>query len=460
MDTNKKENVLMQKINIIGAGLAGCETAWQLANNGFNVTLYEMKPVKFTPAHKYNGFAELVCSNSLKAARVDSAAGLLKEEMRILGSLVVEAAWENSVSAGGALAVDRNAFSDYITQKIKTHPLISVVEQEVSEIDTSSDTITIIASGPLTSDSLTKAMGEDILNGKYLSFYDAAAPIVSFDSVDMNTAFIASRYGKDASGEVSDADGDYINCPMNKEEYEIFYNALVGATAVELKDFEKVAGKDDYKVYEGCMPIEVMAKRGADTMRYGPLKPVGLTDPRTGRRPWAVVQLRKENEQGSMYNIVGFQTNLKFPEQKRVFSLIPGLQNAEFVRFGVMHRNTFIDSPRLLNKDLSLKSSPNIYFAGQITGMEGYCESAACGIYVGVNISRKLMDKPMLSLSNYTMLGALVNYITDETVTNFQPMGSNMGVLPPLEQKIRDKKLRYKALAERGLEAFNKEILM
>lgn len=446
----------MKNIKIIGAGLAGCECAWQLANNGVKVTLCEMKPVKFTPAHKYQGFAELVCSNSLKAARVDSAAGLLKEEMRLLGSLVVEAALETSVAAGGALAVDREAFSDYITSKINSHENITVVEGEVTDINLD-EAITVVASGPLTSDALTGAVGS-LLGGEYLSFYDAAAPIVDFESVDMNTAFIASRYGKDASGEVSDSEGDYINCPMNKEEYELFYNALVQAQAVPLKAFEKIEGKDDFKVYEGCMPIEVMAKRGADTMRYGPLKPVGLTDPRTGRRPWAVVQLRKENQQGSMYNIVGFQTNLKFGEQKRVFSLIPGLQNAEFVRYGVMHRNTFIDSPRLLNKDLSLKTQPNLYFAGQITGVEGYCESAASGIYVGINILRKLQEKPLLSLSNVTMLGSLINYITDETVKNFQPMGANMGVLPPLEEKIRDKKERYKTLANRGIEVFKKEI--
>ncbi len=447
-----------KEIEIIGAGLAGCEVAFTLANAGFRVNLHEMKPTKRTPAHSYDGFAELVCSNSLKAARLDSAAGMLKEEMRRLGSVVMEAAEHTAVAAGGALAVNRTDFSDYITNRIKAHPFINCIEGEVESIDyTNPNKIYVIASGPLTSDSLSSSIAK-LINAEYLSFYDAAAPIVLADTVDRSVAFTASRYNKDASGEVSEAEGDYINCPMNKEQYTAFYEALVAASPVPLKEWEKgdkdLPLEEEYKVYQGCMPIEVMAKRGMDTMRYGPLKPVGLTDPATGRRPWAVVQLRKENKAGSMYNLVGFQTNLRFPEQKRVFSMIPGLENAEFVRFGVMHRNTFIDSPRLLNKDLALKAQPNVYFAGQITGVEGYCESAASGIYVGTNIARSLKGEIPLRLSNLTMLGALIGYITDETVTNFQPMGCNMGVLPPLDQKIRDKKLRYKAIAERGLAAF------
>lgn len=427
-------------VNVIGAGLAGCEAAYQLANNDIKVKLYEMKPHKFSPAHTYSGFGELVCSNSLKASRLESAAGLLKAEMRAFGSLILESAEKNAVPAGGALAVERELFSDYITEKIKTHPNITVIDGEVTEIPT--DEYTVIATGPLTSDGLAESI-KKLLNSNSLSFYDAAAPIVTASSIDMSIAFMASRYDK--------GDDDYINCPMNKEEYEFFLNELQNAESVALKEFEK----QDFKVYEGCMPIEVMAKRGSDTIRFGPLKPVGLRDPRTGHRPWAVVQLRKENIDGSMYNIVGFQTNLKFAEQKRVFSMIPGLANAEFIRYGVMHRNTFIDSPRLLDNKFMLKSNENIYFAGQITGVEGYTESAASGIFVGYNLSRIIKGLEHITLPRVCMLGALSHYISDNTVINFQPMGSNMGILPELPERVRDKKLKYKMLSDRSMEALN-----
>lgn len=428
----------MNKVTVIGAGLAGCEAAWQLSNAGISVDLYEMKPKKYSPAHKYQGFAELVCSNSLKASRLDSAAGLLKEEMRILGSLIVPCAYETSVAAGGALAVDRTAFSDLVTEKIKSRENINIIYDELKEIPEGN---VIIATGPLTSDDLADSISG--ICGSYLSFFDAAAPIVSFDSLDKNLVFFASRYGR--------GDDDYINCPMNKEEYLEFYNALVSAESAELKEHDR----EFFKVYEGCMPIEVLAKRGEDTMRFGPLKPVGLTDPRTGKRPYAVVQLRKENNEGTMYNLVGFQTNLKFGEQKRVFSLITGLKDAEFLRYGVMHRNSFINSPKLLNSDFSMKEYKNIFFAGQITGVEGYIESAASGIMAGINMARRLDGKETLTLPKETMIGALSAYISDESVRDFQPMGCNMGILPPLETNIRDKKLKYQTLAERSLNSLN-----
>lgn len=426
-------------VKVIGAGLAGCEAARQLANAGISVGLYEMKPQKFTPAHKYKGFAELVCSNSLKAERIDSAAGMLKEEMRRLGSVTMECAALSKVSAGGALAVDREKFSDLVTERIRNHPLISVIEQEVTEIP---DGDVIIATGPLTSDGLAQSIKK--LCGEYLYFHDAAAPIVTYESLDKDKVFFASRYGK--------GEADYINCPMDKEEYLRFYNELINAESAPLHDFDKEHfGKDNFKVYEGCMPIEVLGKRGEDTMRFGPLKPVGLTDPRTGKRPYAVVQLRAENSAGTLYNIVGFQTNLKFGEQKRVFSLITGLENAEFVRYGVMHRNTFINSPKLLNEQFNMRSRENLYFAGQMTGVEGYIESAASGIFAGLSMARRLQGKPAVSLPNTTMLGALSKYISDPTVEKFQPMGCNMGILPELPQRIRDKKLKYQAIADRGL---------
>lgn len=424
----------MKKFTVIGAGLAGCEAAWQIAEAGYEVTLLEMKPEKFSPAHKNKNFAELVCSNSLKAARIDSAAGLLKEEMARLGSLTVPVARNCAVPAGGALAVDRNEFSQTVTDMINSHPNITVENKLVEEISPDDDEILIVATGPLTEGKL----GEEIqkLCGDYLSFYDAAAPIVTADSVDMQKAFGASRY--DRGG-----DDDYINCPFNKAEYEAFIEELINAEGAVVHDFD---------VYEGCMPIEKLAKRGLDAPRFGPMKPVGLVDPNTGHRPWACVQLRRENSKGTMFNLVGFQTNLKFGEQKRVFSMIPGLENAEFVRYGVMHRNSFLNSPKLLNADFSLRSNPNIFFAGQITGVEGYMESAASGIMAGINAVRRAEGEEPLVLSEYNMIGALSQYISDESVTNFQPMGANFGILPPIEPKIRDKRERYTALANRALE--------
>ncbi len=430
----------MDKITVIGAGLAGCEAANTIANMGVNVDLVEMKPIKHSPAHKTDNFAELVCSNSLKAARVDSAAGLLKEEMRKFGSVCLKAADNSGVAAGGALAVDRNLFSQYITNSIKSNDRITVINDVVGSLP--QDRIVVVATGPLTDDGLAQNI-KDYCETDSLSFYDAAAPIVTKDSIDFSVAFSASRYEDDTS------QGDYINCPMNKEEYEIFYNELINAESAIVHDFD---------VYEGCMPVEVLAKRGIDSIRFGPLKPVGLKDPRTGHRPWAVVQLRKENSEGTMFNLVGFQTNLKFGEQKRVFSLIPGLNNAEFVRYGVMHRNTFINSPKLLNRDLSLKKNKNIFFAGQLSGVEGYMESASSGIIAGINAVKKLKGEKPLILPNFTMIGALLNYITDESVTNFQPMGANFGILPPLETHIRDKRERYMALSCRSLEFYDKEM--
>lgn len=425
-------------IKVIGAGLAGCEAAWQIANRGIAVELYEMKPNKKTPAHHSNDFAELVCSNSLKAARVASAAGLLKEEMRNLNSLLLSCADKCSVSAGGALAVNRDDFSAMVTEKIKSHPNITVIEQEINELPT--DGICVIATGPLTSDTLADNIKEKF--GGALSFFDAAAPIVTAESIDFESAFFASRYDK-GSGD------DYINCPMNKEEYELFHTELVNAERAPLKDFDV----QNPKVYEGCMPIEVMAQRGADTIRFGPMKPVGLRDPKTGHRPWAVLQLRKENNEGTLYNLVGFQTNLKFPEQKRVFSLIPALKNAEFVRYGVMHRNTFINSPQLLNSDFSLKENKSIFFAGQITGVEGYMESGCSGLMAGINAARLYKGIDTVTLPEFTMIGSLSAYISNPTVTNFQPMGANIGILPQLDEKIRDKKLKAEKHAERSLAA-------
>lgn len=430
------------KVKVIGAGLAGCEAAWTLANADIEVELYEMKPHKKSPAHSIDGFAELVCSNSLKAARVESAAGLLKEEMRRLGSICMDTAAVCSVAAGGALAVDRHIFSKLITEKIKTHKNITVIEGEVTEIPKGD--YVVIATGPLTDGSLA----EDIkrhFGTDYLSFFDAAAPIVTADSIDMSKAFKAARYGK--------GDDDYINCPFNKAEYEQFHNEIINAESAPLKDFDK-----PLTVYEGCMPIEILCKRGLDAARFGPMKPVGLVDPNTDHRPWAVVQLRAENKQANMYNLVGFQTNLKFPEQKRVFSMIPGLENAEFVRYGVMHRNSFLDSPRLLNSDFSCKDYPNLYFCGQISGVEGYMESASSGIIAAKSIVAKMMGKDIISFPNYTMLGALTGYISDSSVKNFQPMGANFGIIPALQEKIKDKRERYAALSRRALDWYDKNI--
>lgn len=431
------------RANVIGAGLAGCEAAYQLAKRGIKVKLYEMKPVKRTPAHKSDLFAELVCSNSLKAARVASAAGMLKEEMRMLDSLLMKCADKCTVPAGGALAVDRDIFSNLVTEEIKNNPNIEIINEEIDTLDF--DDPTVIATGPLTSDVLSNAISEKF--GTSLSFFDAAAPIVKAESVDMTSAFFASRYGK------GDGD-DYINCPMNKAEYEVFYNELINAERAPLHDFDV----NNPKVYEGCMPVEVMAQRGVDTLRFGPMKPVGLTDPATGHRPWAVLQLRRENSKGTMYNLVGFQTNLKFPEQKRVFGLIPALKNADFCRYGVMHRNTFINSPTLLNGDYSLKNNNSLFFAGQITGVEGYMESASSGLMAGINCARFIKGKTTVVLPETSMIGALSRYISDETVTNFQPMGANMGVLPALLDRPRDKKLRAEAYANRGIEDLNKYI--
>ncbi len=421
----------MSKVAVVGAGLAGCEAAWALAQAGVQVTLCEMKPAAYSPAHSHPGFAELVCSNSLKAMRLESAAGLLKEEMRLMGSLLLQCAEKTAVSAGGALAVDRAAFSDMVTEKVCAHPNIRVAQQQVDEIP---EGYAIIATGPLTADKLAQSIARRCGSG-YLSFYDAAAPIVAFDSIDTGKTFFAARYDR--------GEADYINCPFDKEQYERFWQALTEAEQAPLHEFDARP-----TVYEGCMPVEAMARRGMDTLRFGPLRPVGLRDPKTGQRPWAVVQLRRENAAGSLYNLVGFQTNLKFPEQKRVFSMIPGLENAEFVRYGVMHRNTFIDSPRLLNSDFSLRADPQLYFAGQITGVEGYIESAASGIVAGLNLARRLEGQPPLALPPNTMIGALAAYISDPTVTQFQPMGCNMGLLPAPQPHIKDKRLRYKAMAE------------
>lgn len=423
-------------IKVIGAGLAGCEAAWQIANRNIKAELYEMKPNKKTPAHHSNNFAELVCSNSLKAARLASAAGMLKQEMRMLNSLLLKCADACSVSAGGALAVNRDDFSNMVTEKIKNHPNITVIEEEITALP--NEGICVIATGPLTADMLAN----DIKNkfGGALSFFDAAAPIVTAESIDFERAFFASRYDK-GSGD------DYINCPMNKEEYELFHTELVNAQRAPLKDFDV----QNPKVYEGCMPIEVMAKRGLDTLRFGPLKPVGFDDPRTAKRPYAVIQLRQDNSEGTLFNMVGFQTNLKFGEQKRVFSKVPGLENAEFVKYGVMHRNTFINSPKLLNEKYQMKQYENIYFAGQITGVEGYVESISSGMVAALNaVEQFKQTKENIIFPKETMIGSLAHYIV-ENKENFQPMNANFGILPQLEEKIKDKKVKYAKLADRAL---------
>ena len=427
-------------INVIGAGLAGCEAAMQIASRGVKVKLYEMKPKKKTPAHHTDLFGELVCSNSLKAMRIESAAGLLKEEMRRLDSFLMQCADKCQVPAGGALAVDREIFATLVTEGIKKNSNIEVISEEITEIP--DDAITVIATGPLTSEPLAEKIKK--MFGDSLSFFDAAAPIVTAESIDMDYAFCASRY--DRGGE-----DDYINCPMNKEEYDNFYNELINAERAPLHDFDV----NNPKVYEGCMPVEVMAQRGEGTLRFGPMKPVGLVNPRTGHRPWAVLQLRKENSSGSMYNLVGFQTNLKFPEQKRVFSMIPALHKADFVRYGVMHRNTFICSPKVLNADYSVKENKKLFFAGQITGVEGYMESAASGIMAGINACNRLLGKDTMILPKETMIGSLSSYIADLTVVKFQPMGANFGVLPELENRPRDKKERGAAYAKRALEVLD-----
>lgn len=422
-------------MKVIGGGLAGCEAAWQIANRGIEVTLYEMKPKKHSPAHKSDMLGELVCSNSLKADRIENACGLLKEEMRILSSLIIEAADNTRVPAGGALAVDRELFAEYITNKIKNHPNITVVSEEVTEIDT--DEYTIIATGPLTSedlfDNIKKLTGSDDLY-----FYDAAAPVITRESIDDENSFLAARYDRGTA--------DYINCPMTKEEYDAFYNALIEAETVPLKEFE------NQKVFEGCMPVEVMAKRGEKTLTFGPLKPVGLVNPKTGRDDaYAVVQLRQDNKDATLYNMVGFQTNLKFGEQKRVFSMIPALKNAEFVRYGVMHRNTYINSPKLLNEFYQMKDMEKIFFAGQITGVEGYVESASSGLLAGINMARFIQNKPLIRPSSQTSIGSLCNYISDSTITKFQPMNSNFGIVESLGERIRKKEERYLKIAQRAI---------
>lgn len=430
------------QIRIIGAGLAGCEAALYLARRGYDVTLCEQKPHRFSPAHKNADFAELVCSNSLKAERLDSASGLLKAEMRLLGSSLLEAAEGCRVAAGGALAVDRAAFAAGVTALVRAEAHIRLVLGEVTALDEAApDTLILVATGPLTEG----ALAEDIVRltgARALAFYDAAAPIVTADSIDREKVFAASRYGRGTA--------DYLNCPFDKAGYEAFHAALVSAERAPLHSFD-----GPQNVYEGCMPIEVMARRGADTMRYGPLRPVGLTNPHTGRRPWANVQLRAENAACTMYNLVGFQTNLKFGEQERVFRMIPGLEHAEFVRWGVMHRNTFLNSPALLETDLSLQKAPNVFFAGQITGFEGYMESAACGLLAARSIEARCAGRVFTPPPPDTMCGALLRYITTPT-KDFQPMGANMGLLPGPEQRLRDKRLRYAAVAQRAMESMRR----
>lgn len=437
----------MTSITVIGAGLAGCEAAWQAANRGVKVRLYEMKPQKFSPAHHSANFAELVCSNSLRSNVTSNAVGLLKEEMRMLGSLVMEAAYATEVPAGSALAVDRVKFSEYITEKIKNHPNIEVVEGEVSEIP--AEGVTVVASGPLTSDALSEDIGKRIGCTK-LHFFDAAAPIVDFSSINMDVAFFASRYGK---GEAS-----YINCPMTKEQYDVFYDALINAKEAELKDFDRESQKD-LAVFEGCMPVEVMAKRGYETLLFGPLKPVGLPLPSTGKDAYAVVQLRQDNAEGTLYNIVGFQTHLTFGEQKRVFSLIPGLENAEFVRYGVMHRNTYINSPGLLDADYSVKNENNLFFAGQMTGVEGYVESAASGIVAGINAAMAALDKDRVIFPRETVIGSMASYVSNGGVGSFQPMNANFGIVPPLEKRVKGgKKAKNEALAARSISVLSEVV--
>ena len=426
---------MQNNVSVIGAGLAGCEAAWQLAERGINVTLYEMKPEKKTPAHHSDDFAELVCSNSLRSNELTNAAGLLKEELRRLGGLIVKCADENQVEAGGALAVDREAFAKAVTEKIKNHPNIKIVYGEVTEIP--KDGHVIIATGPLTSDALFDAIHEKV-GGDFLHFFDAAAPIVTFESIDMDSAYFASRYDKGTP--------DYINCPLSKEEFDPFWEALTTAEEAEVHGFE------DKLVFEGCMPIEVNARRGHDTLLFGILKPVGLPDPKTGKDPYAVLQLRKDNAQGSLYNLVGCQTHLKWGEQKRIFSMIPALKNAEYVRYGVMHRNTFLDSPRLLDHNFALRSDSRIRFAGQMTGVEGYVESNASGFLAGLATANEILGKKEPNFPQTTAIGALGHYISNETVVKFQPMNINFGILEPLGYKIRGKREKNMKISERALE--------
>lgn len=423
-------------VTIIGAGLAGSEAAWQLANQGIQVKLYEMRPIKMTPAHETGRLSELVCSNSLRSDRIDNAAGLLKEEMRRLNSLIIESADKNRVPAGGALAVDREGFSSYITEKIEQHANIELIRDEITDISATDQPI-IIATGPLSSPAISDSIAK-LVQDDHLYFYDAAAPIVTKESLNMDKVYRASRYGRGRD--------DYINCPMTKEEYLSFYKELISAQEAQLNDFE------DSKVFEGCVPIEVMARRGEDTIRFGPLKPVGLPDPKTGQEPYAVVQLRQDDARGTLYNLVGFQTHLKFGEQKRVFSMIPGLEHAEFARYGVMHRNTYINSPKVLDHFYRLKTNPNIFFAGQITGVEGYVESASSGLLVGLNLSRIIKGFEPIDFTEHTLIGALAWYISHTPTKDFQPMNANFGIVAPLKTKIRNKRERNLELARKALE--------
>ena len=423
------------EVKVIGAGLAGCEAAWQLANRDIDVRLYEMKPKKMTPAHHSPDFAELVCSNSLRGDRLENAVGLLKEELRRLDSLILSCAEATRVEAGGCLAVDRGGFSQMVTEKIRSHPRITVAEEEVTQVP---EGPVIIATGPLTSDALSQAIGAYFGETGYLHFFDAAAPLVTAESIDMELAWWQSRYDRGTP--------DYVNCAMNKEEYEAFWQALTTAQEAEVHGFE------DKNVFEGCMPVEVMARRGIDTLRYGPLKPVGLTDPRTGKEPYAVVQLRQDNATGSVFNLVGFQTHLKFGEQKRVFSMIPALKNAEYVRYGVMHQNTFLQSPKLLDRFYADRRNPLVAFAGQMTGVEGYVESTASGYLAAVAMAAKVQGRPLPEFPKTTAIGALGLYISDESVENFQPMNINFSIIAPLEQRIRKKAEKNLAISNRALD--------
>jgi len=438
----------MTHINIIGAGLAGCEAAWAAANRGVKVRLFEMKGAKMSPAHSNPDFAELVCSNSLRSEQDDTASGLLKMELTILGSLILEAAHATRVAAGGALAVDREKFAAYVTEKIRSHPNIEVHDNsEVTEID--QNEITIIATGPLTSDTLSEHI-RDHLAPQKLHFFDAAAPIIEANTIDMELVFAASRYDKGGA--------DYLNCAMNTEEYAAFLHELLNARLAELKDFDREA-QGDLQVFEGCMPIEVLASRGEKSLLFGPLKPVGLTDPRTGKRPHAVLQLRRENIEGTCYNLVGFQTRLAFPEQKRIFRMIPGLENAEFLRYGVMHRNTYLNSPDLLEADYSMTERPNVFFAGQITGVEGYVESTSSGMVAGINAARRAMGEDSIIFPDITMIGALAHYASGYEGKNFQPSNANFGIIRPHEQEIRRKGERNAAYVKRATEWMEKNIL-
>ena len=425
-------------VTVIGAGLAGCEAAWQLAQRGISVTLWEMKPDKMTPAHHRPGFAELVCSNSLRSDQLENAAGLLKEELRRCGSLILRCAGETRVEAGGALAVDREGFSAAVTEAVRAHPGITVAEGEVTAIP---DGEVVIASGPLTSDALSQAIAELFPENSYLNFYDAAAPIVTFDSIDMDHAWFASRYDKGTA--------DYINCALSEEEYLAFWKELTGAEEAEVHGFE------DKNVFEGCMPVEVMARRGVQTLAFGPLKPKGLPDPKTGREPYAVVQLRRDNAAGTLYNLVGFQTHLKWGEQKRVFSLIPALKNAEYVRYGVMHRNTYLNSPRLLDRYYRVRGNGRITFAGQITGVEGYVESTASGFLAGVELARRLLGQEPLDFPQETAIGALALYVSREGIADFQPMNVNFGIMPPLDHRVKGKREKNAALSRRALDVID-----